>query len=123
MVLEDSYHKEVKERWGETKAFKEFEAKDLSDEQKNGANLKLMEIFARIGAKKNLSPDDKTVQGEIEQLKNHITENYFTCTNDMLLSLGQMYVSDERFKQNIDRAGGTGTADFTLRAIKKYCEQ
>ena len=122
MVFEDSYHKEVKERWGETEAFKEFEAKDLSDEQKTGASLKLMEIFARIGAKKNLSPDDKAVQGEIEQLKNHITENYFTCTNDMLLSLGQMYVSDERFKQNIDRAGGTGTAAFTLKAIDVFLQ-
>lgn len=122
MGFEDSYRKEVEERWGETGAFKEYKKKNRSFEQQTLANKRMMEIFAGIGELKNLSPDDRKVQGKIEELKNHITENYYTCTNDMLLSLGQMYVSDERFKQNIDRAGGTGTAEFTLEAIKKYYE-
>ena len=33
-----------------------------------------------------------------------------------------MYVADERFKENIDRAGGTGTAEFVARAIEIYCK-
>lgn len=32
-----------------------------------------------------------------------------------------MYVGDRRFKENIDKAGGTGTAEFVSRAIDLYC--
>lgn len=33
-------------------------------------------------------------------------------------NLGQMYIGDERFKNNIDKAGGIGTAEFTAEAIR-----
>ena len=32
-----------------------------------------------------------------------------------------MYVNDERFKHNIDKAGGEGTAEFVNQAIAFYC--
>jgi hypothetical protein len=53
-------------------------------------------------------------------LQNHITQNYYLCTNDILLGLGQMYVADERFKKNIDKHA-FGTAEFIKEAIKAYC--
>ena len=34
-----------------------------------------------------------------------------------------MYVSDERMKGNIDRAGGDGTAEFAREAIRVYCRR
>ncbi|MDE7007198.1 MAG: TipAS antibiotic-recognition domain-containing protein, partial [Lachnospiraceae bacterium] len=36
--------------------------------------------------------------------------------------LGEMYAADERMKQNIDKAGGEGTAEFARDAISKYCK-
>ena len=33
----------------------------------------------------------------------------------------EMYVGDERFKNNIDKAGGEGTAGFVKAAIAVYC--
>ena len=54
-------------------------------------------------------------------MQTHITENYYTCTKEILFGLGQMYVADERFKQNID-ANGSGVAEFTAEAIKAYCK-
>jgi hypothetical protein len=33
-----------------------------------------------------------------------------------------MYVADERFKENIDRAGGAGTAEFACKAIEIFCK-
>ena len=47
----------------------------------------------------------------------HITENYYTCTDEILAGLGKMYVADERFKKNIDKYG-EGTAEFAAEAIK-----
>ena len=34
-----------------------------------------------------------------------------------------MYVGDERFRNNIDQAGGEGTAEFVKQAIEVYCSK
>ncbi len=34
-----------------------------------------------------------------------------------------MYVCDERFKKNIDRFAGEGTAEFVRQAISVYCDK
>lgn len=45
------------------------------------------------------------------------------CTEEILSGLGKLYVEDDRFRQNIDRAGGPGTAAFASQAIAAYCAQ
>ena len=57
----------------------------------------------------------------MKKWQDFITENYYTCTNDILVGLGEMYVADERFKDNIDKHGD-GTAQFMNNAIKVYCK-
>ncbi|MBQ2899840.1 MAG: TipAS antibiotic-recognition domain-containing protein, partial [Oscillospiraceae bacterium] len=57
-----------------------------------------------------------------KELQDFITGNYYTCTDEILSGLGKMYVGDERFKNNIDKAGGTGTAEFAAKAIEIYCK-
>ena len=37
-----------------------------------------------------------------------------------LAGLGKMYITDERFKKNIDKYG-EGTAEFVVEAIALYC--
>lgn len=76
-----------------------------------------MQIFAEMGKVKHLSPDCQEAQKLIKKLQNFITENSYTYTDEILKGLGEMYVSDERFKNNIDKAGGIGTAEFTAKAI------
>lgn len=56
----------------------------------------------------------------VETLQDFITANYYHCTNDILAGLGQMYTNDTRFKKNIDKAGGEGTAEFVSQAIRIY---
>ena len=56
------------------------------------------------------------------ELQDVITKNYYTCTNEVLASLGQMYTANDEFRQNIDSAGGDGTAAFVSRAIAEYCK-
>ena len=111
----DKYTNEAKQKWGHTDAYKEFEEKhsDFADKTDE-----LMQIFAEIGKIKHLSPDCKEAQNQIKKLQNFITENYYTCTDEIMKNLGQMYIGDERFKNNIDKAGGIGTAEFTAKAIR-----
>lgn len=72
---------------------------------------------------RRLSPADKAVQEKIDALRNFITSNYYTCNTEIFLGLGQMYVNDERFKNNIDKEGGEGTAEFVKQAIEIYCSK
>lgn len=111
----DKYTNEAKQKWGHTDAYKEFEDKhsDFADKTDE-----LMQIFAEIGKIKHLSPNCEEAQNQIKKLQNFITENYYTCTDEIMKNLGQMYIGDERFKNNIDKAGGVGTAEFTAEAIR-----
>lgn len=113
----DKYTDEAKKKWENTAAYKEFAEKHSDSDDKTE---KFMQIFAEIGKIKHLEPDSQTVQSMIKKLQNFITENYYTCTDDILKGLGQMYIADERFKNNIDCAGGNGTAEFTAQAINTY---
>ena len=113
----DKYADEAKKKWENTAAYKEF-AEKHSDS--NDKTEEFMQIFAEIGQIKHLEPDSQTVQSMIKKLQNFITENYYTCTDDILKGLGQMYIADERFKNNIDSTGGNGTAEFTAQAINTY---
>lgn len=81
-----------------------------------------MEIFAEFGNMRDMEPSEDLVQQQVKKLQNHITENYYNCTNDILLGLGKMYAAGGEFTENIDNAGGKGTAEFVNRAIAEYCK-
>ena len=119
----EQYKAEAKAKWGGTKAYQQYEEKAAgrSDfEDKEIADL-FMALFAELGSLRHLSPAAKEVQEKVASLQKFITENYYECTDEILSGLGQMYVADERFKKNIDKAGGEGTAEFVSQAISKYC--
>ena len=121
----NNYYAEAREKWGNTSEYKEHEAKskNRTKQEFEDINDRFMNIFSEIGKLKYLSVEDEKVQGKIKELQQFISENYYTCTNEILYSLGQMYVKDERFKKNIDNAGGEGTAKFVYEAISVYCSK
>lgn len=121
----EQYKAEAKAKWGDTNAYRQYEQKAAERSDKKSGELanELMTMLAEIGTYRNSSPAEKTVQDKIAALQQFITDNYYVCTNEILSGLGQMYVSDERFTKNIDKAGGEGTAEFISRAIDVYCSQ
>ena len=122
----DNYSAEARERWGDTSAYREHEekTKHYTKEKWAEANDGLMAIFAEFAACKDsgASADSAEAQGLVAKLQAHITEYYYTCTNEILAGLGKMYVADERFKKNIDKYG-EGTAEFASEAIEVYCRK
>ena len=124
-TIEKSYSKESFERWDNTDAYREHEqkTKNYTKEKWAEANDGLMAIFAEFAACKDsgMSADSVEVQALIAKLQAHITENYYTCTDEILAGLGKMYVADERFKKNIDKYG-EGTAEFVAWAIATYIQ-
>ena len=121
-----NYENEARERWGNTDAYREHEqkTKNYSKEKWAEANDGLMAIFAEFATLKNsgASSDSAEAQALVAKLQAHITENYYTCTDEILVGLGKMYVADERFKKNIDKYGD-GTAEFVSEGIKIYVEK
>ena len=120
----EKYKTEVKEKWGKTDAYREHaeRTKNYSKQKWNDLAEEMDRIMADFAVcmKKVKTPDSTEVQNLVKTLQNHITENYYLCTNEILEGLGQMYAADERFRNNIDKHAD-GTAAFICEAIKVYC--
>ncbi len=122
----DNYVLEVKQRFGETKAYKEHAEKtaNYTAEKWQEVNDGLMSGLTKFAECMNYgyTADSVEAQALVKKLQNYITENYYTCTNEILAGLGQMYVADERFKNNIEK-NASGAAEFISAAIKVYCSK
>ena len=118
------YETEVRSRWGATDAYREHEqkTKNYTKEKWAEANDGMMAIFAEFAACKesDASADCAEAQALVAKLQAHITDNYYTCTDEILAGLGKMYFADERFKKNINRYG-TEVAAFLAECIRIFC--
>lgn len=115
------YESEVKEKWGNTNAYKESKTKlrNQSDEEIKKTGDDMMDIFRRFGLIKTAPINQESLK-LVEELQQFITEHYYKCDNEILLGLANMYITDERFKTNIDKEGGIGTAEFVNSCIIDY---
>ena len=120
----EKHKAEVKEKWGKTEAYKEHseKTKNYSNGKWNDLAQEMDQIMAEFAfcMKNGEAPDSAGAQHLVKMLQNHITQNYYNCTNQILAGLGEMYVADERFRNNIDKHGD-GTAAFVCEAIRIYC--
>ena len=122
----EKYKAEAREKWGKTDAYKEHTERTKSYSKQKWNDLAegmdhIMTEFA-LCMRKDERPDSTEAQSLVKMLQNHITEHYYLCTNEILASLGQMYVADERFTNNIDKHAD-GTATFIYEAIAAYCSK
>ena len=122
----ETYKAEAKERWGNTDAYKEHTEKTKNYGKDKWSSLVadmdiILSEFA-LCMKNGSAPDAEETQNLVKKLQNHITENYYTCTREILSGLGQMYTADERFKNNIDKHAD-GTAEFISAAIAIYSQK
>ena len=119
----EQYKSEAKAKWGKTEAYQEFAEKTAgqSAEQELSAAEGLMAIFTELGAIRHAAPDSAEAQALVKKLRDYITAHYYTCTNQILRGLGQMYAAGGEMTDNINKAGGEGTAQFVQKAIEVYC--
>ena len=84
----------------------------------------LTDIFAEFTEcmESGFSADSGEASELVKKLKDYITDNFYTCTDEILLNLGMIYVNDERFKSNID-GKVEGTAKFVSDAISAFCKR
>ena len=125
-VAREQYEDEARQRFGNTSAYKEHTHKTAlyTKEKWQEVNDGLNTVFAKFAEckKSRHTAESNEALTLVYELQAYITENYYTCTKEILAGLGQMYVCDERFKNNID-SHGDGTAQFVSEAIKYCCKK
>lgn len=118
----EQYAARAKAEWGNTPEYRECEKKSSGrterEEQRLSENM--MKIFSEFGEMKELPVNAENVKAQVKKLQDFITKNYYKCTDEILLGLGNMYACDGEFKQSIDNVGGTGTAQFVSEAVNNY---
>ena len=124
IAARDNYAEEVKSRWGNTGEYRQYSEnqKEISPQRQEQIDARmngLLEEFAAL-TNDNVDPAGQQAQTLVQKWRELLTKNYYECSIEILSCLGEMYSADERFKQNIDKAGA-GTADFMTRAIREYC--
>lgn len=120
----DRYAAEARAKWGKTAAYREFEEKTAgqSSTQLRSTGDALMDIFVEIGAIRHTSPASPEAQALVAKLQAFITQHFYNCTKQILRGLGQMYIAGDAMTENIEKAGGEGTARFAHEAIEYYCK-
>jgi DNA-binding transcriptional MerR regulator len=120
----EEYTAEAKARWGETPEYRESTTREnaRSGEQRVRMRADERAFFTAFAALRGAKTSDARVQALVKRWQAHITQHYYTCTDEILAVLGQMYITDTRFRQNIDRYG-EGTALLMSKAIAYFCRK
>ena len=120
----DEYSAQAENLYGKTDAWKEYKdkSKNRTENREQALGDGLMDLFAKLGTMKELPPESGEVQAWVKQLQDYISANYYSCTNQILAGLGEMYAGGGSMTENIDAAGGHGTGEFARDAIRIYCK-
>jgi len=118
----DEYSAQAKALYGKTNAYKEFEQKsaDRTAQQENDLGEQVMDFFARLGKMRPCDPDCEEAQSWAKELQEFFTENFYTCTPQILSGLAQSYAGGGSMTENIDKVGGAGTGAFAKEVIDTY---
>lgn len=116
------HQEETKKIYGEEDSYKESEKRysKYTQEQKSEIFSKGQQIFLNISNLVQEDPSSDEVQELIQEWRDHITKYFYECTTPILKGLGQMYVQDNRFKENINKIK-PGLAEFLNKSIDIYC--
>lgn len=117
-----AYAKEARQKWGQTSIYQQSQKKQAQYSPKKIKQLQLQQqsIYQNIARLMHLDASHSNVQDLIHQARIFINDHWYECSMKQFAALGQLYVDDDRFKQNIDQHG-TGLAEFIKEGIDYYC--
>ena len=118
----DEYSTQAKALYGKTDAYKEFEqkSKNRTAQQEKDLGAQVMDLFAKLGKMRPCEPDCENAQAWAKELQEFFSENFYTCTPQILGSLAQSYAGGGSMTENIDKVGGAGTGNFAKEVIDIY---
>lgn len=123
--MHDAHQQEAQERWGDTDAYKESQRRTArygKDEwreihaQARTNEARIVELM-RTGE----PADGKAARAAAEELRLHIDRWFYPCSHEMHRGLGEMYLSDPRFRDHYE-AREPGLAQYVRDAIVANAE-
>lgn len=129
LELQEKYREEILERWGNTDSFKEYEitfsskARKMQNEQMEAFYSIAQSMFEKLALYEGRSPNCQEVQEIVKEWQDYISAHFYKCDTQMLSYLGQLYVTDERFSDYINRFGTGNLASFLNKAIEVFCSK
>lgn len=121
----DQYSTQAKALYGKTDAYKEFEekSKGRTAQQEKDLGTQVMDFFTRLGKMRPCDPGCEEALSWAKDLQDFFTENYYTCTPQILGSLADSYAGGGSMTENIDKVGGAGTGAFAKEVIDLYIQK
>jgi len=114
------YEEEARERWGHTDAYRESALRTAEYTKDDWERLaaEADDIYrAFVDLQDRGIPPESTEAMEVaERHRAHIGDWFYECTPEIHVGLGEMYVQDPRFTENIDKHG-EGLAAYMSEAI------
>ena len=124
MEEQKQYEEEVKERWGNTDAYKISKERTEKLTKEDWAKLheiqmnNIKELCDLFEAK--VPHEDERIQAVVEKNFRFINDNFYPCSLEMFSGLGHMYIADERFTAYYEKFA-PGLAAYYNDAIQHYC--
>lgn len=121
----DEYSQQAKMLYGKTDAYQEFEkkAEGRTAQQEKDLGGQVMDFFVRLGKLRPCDPCCAAAQAWAKELQAFFTENFYTCTPQILKGLAESYAGGGSMTENIDKAGGAGTGAFAKEVIDAYIQK
>ncbi|MBQ8586889.1 MAG: TipAS antibiotic-recognition domain-containing protein [Oscillospiraceae bacterium] len=121
---EREYSTQARTLYGETEAYKEFEAKSgaRTVQQERTLGEQVMAFFVRLGQLRPCAPDCPAALDWVKELQCFFTEHYYNCTPQILRGLAEGYAAGGSMTENIDHAAGAGTGAFAKEVILAYLD-
>jgi DNA-binding transcriptional MerR regulator len=126
MKEQEGYEEEVKERWGDTDAYRISKERAARYSKEDWARISqaqqdnLNELCSLYAA--GVPAQDSRVQKVVRDAKDIIDKNFYPCSAQMMSCLGSMYVTDPRFTAYYDKHA-PGLAAFYNDAIQYFCRE
>lgn len=117
--LKEKYQKEVEERFGNSNEYKESNKRTKNYKQVDWDRImsEQNDIYHRMSLESDITSSD--VKKLVDEWQEFISRNFYQCSDEVLLGLADMYVSDHRFKENLNKVKD-GFASFISEAIKYH---
>ena len=121
--VQKKYTQEAKARWGQTDFYKESikRTRSYSEQDWERINAQASSIYEAFAKIMGEPPHNNEAQQLVGAWQQYLTQYFYNCTKDVLEALGQLYVSDQRFTEKIDKHG-QGLAKFMSQAIEVFCQ-
>jgi DNA-binding transcriptional MerR regulator len=117
------YEQEARERWGETDAYKESARRTARYTKEDWKRIMAEQKAVTDGYVARMeagdAPDSPTVFAVVEKHLASINDNFYTLPGEMFGNLAEMWVADQRFTKNIDKAK-PGLAQYQRDAVKAW---